>query len=123
MTVINSSPKLKVLIPFLVSLLFILHACSVNSVESDTILRDVSGTLKWGGSPAIDGTGILFETPEATYGAEGTRTVYSDYFPENENQVQIRADFILTGETAVRGWGTEFPEIEFLRISRTGASE
>jgi len=123
MRIINSSPQRILLLPLLVSVLFILHACSVNSDESETILRDVSGTLIWGGSPAQDGSGILFETTEATYGAEGTRTDYSEHFPENETHVQISADFILTGETAVRGWGAEFPKIEFLKITRTDTSE
>ncbi|MCA1803371.1 MAG: hypothetical protein LC662_13040 [Rhodothermaceae bacterium] len=74
--------------------------------------------LIWGGWPATDGLGIVFEVGEIMYGAPGSREDYSDYFPVDENEVMIRADIKITGETTIRGWGTRLPEIEFLRMER-----
>lgn len=106
--------KLIVLI-LIVGLLF--QSCSIFGTNSSgDVLYDQTGTLSWSGSPAADGGGILFETEDEIYGAPGTREDYDDYFPKNENQVQVIADIALTGETTVRGWGTEYPEINFLEI-------
>lgn len=92
-------------------------ACSIfGTNSSEDVLFDQTGTLSWSGPPAADGGGILFETKSKTYGAPGTREDYKEYFPENENQVQVIADVKLTGETTVRGWGSEYPEIKFLEI-------
>ena len=97
--------------------LLFLQSCSTNSDTSDDILTDQPGTLIWGGSPATDGSGILFETADTTYGAPGNREDYSEYFPEGENLAHVVADIKLTGETTVRGWGAEFAAIEFLNIT------
>lgn len=94
----------------------VLHACSSSS--ADNILFDQTGTLLLGGSPARDGAGILFITADTTYGAPGLADDYSDYIDEGENQAEINADILITGETTLRGWGTPFPEIKFLRIRR-----
>ncbi len=61
----------------------------------------------------------MFETEDEIYGAPGTREDYTDYFPENKNQVQIIAVIKLTGDTTVRGWGAKYPEIKFLDIKIT----
>jgi len=98
---------------------FLFQGCSIfGANSSEDTFFDQTGTLSWYGSPAVDGAGILFETEVETYGAPGTREDYKDYFPENENQVQIIADIKLTGDTTVRGWGAEYPEIKFLDIKR-----
>lgn len=92
------------------------QACTTSADAGNDILYNQDGTLIWGGSPAVDGIGIVFETADTTYGAPGSRDDYSDYFSDNENQVQINADIQRTGNITNRGWGTKFPEIEFLRI-------
>ena len=55
-------------------------------------------------------------TADTIYGITGSPEDYSQYFPENENSVEIIADVKLTGETAVRGWGVEYPEAYLMRI-------
>lgn len=96
---------------------FLFQGCSIfGTNSSEDVLFDQTGTLWWSGSPAVDGGGILFETKSKTYGAPGTREDYDDYFPENENKVQVIADIKLTGEITVRGRGAEYPEITFLEI-------
>lgn len=93
------------------------QSCSIFSADSSgDILYDQTGTLWWTGAPAVDGGGILFETEDEIYGAPGTREDYTAYFPEDENQVVIIADIEITGDTTVRGWGAEYPEIIFLEI-------
>lgn len=104
-------------IPLLLSLLMIFQACSTSTDPSDDTLFNEHGTLKWGGAPALDGAGMLFAAEDTTYGAPGNRDNYTEYFPEGKNEVQIRADIKITGETTVRGWGVTYPEIEFLNIS------
>ena len=116
MTNNNQPARLTLLFSVLLTLAMISQACILNTESSDTILRDVTGMLIWGGSPAVDGAGMLFETADTTYGAPGTRDDFGRFFPKGENRVDIRADIRVTGETAVRGWGSEFPEIEFLNI-------
>jgi len=93
-----------------------LTACGTDNNVSTEIISDEPGTLIWGGSPATDGTGILMETADTTYGAPGTYDDYMEYFPENENSVEVIADFLLTGEETTRGWGVKFPEIRLLEI-------
>lgn len=93
----------------------ILQACS-NLDTPDDFMFNQTGRLSWGGSPAADGVGILFETEDEVYGAPGSRDDYSKYFPEDENQILVIADFRVTGETTIRGWGVTYPEIRFLHI-------
>lgn len=95
----------------------LLQSCSLFRASED-ILYDQTGILIWGGSPAVDGAGILFETENEVYGAPGDREDYIDYFREDESQVEIIADIKITGDTTVRGWGAEFPEIHFKQINR-----
>lgn len=111
------NPQNHRLLLFILTLGLLFSSCSIFSTSED-ILAEQRGTLYWGGLPAADGVGILFETEDETYGAPGTREDYTDYFPEDENQVEIIADIEITGDTTVRGWGTEFPEIRFLEIQR-----
>jgi hypothetical protein len=92
-----------------------LPACQ-KSNDADDILLNQVGKLIWGGSPAVDGMGIIFEVGETIYGAPGSRDDYNDYFPGDGNEVWIRADIRLTGELTYRGWGARLPEIEFLRM-------
>lgn len=99
--------------------LVMFQACSTSTDLSETVLKDINGTLRWGGAPAVDGTGILFETSDTTYGAPGTRENYSEFFPEGENKVQVIADINITGKTTVRGWDAEYPEIEIFSLSVT----
>lgn len=109
--------KLTVLI-LIGGLLF--QSCSIFGANSSAdILSDKKGTLWWAGAPEVDGGGILFETEDEIYGAPGTREDYADYFPEDENRVEIIADIVVTGDTTVRGWGAKYPEIKFLEITRS----
>lgn len=103
---------------FLMMAGLLLTACSTDSNSSAKLLRNQTGKLIWGGIPAADGVGILFEVGDKLYGASGTREDYSHYFPEDENEVQIRADILITGEETTRGWGATYPAIEFIRIKR-----
>ena len=93
-----------------------LTSCGTDSNLSTEVISDEPGTLIWGGSPATDGTGILLETADATYGAPGSHEDYDEYFPENKNSVEVIADFLITGEETTRGWGVKFPEIHLLEI-------
>lgn len=112
---------MKLKVPTVIILILIggllFQSCSIFSADSsENILYGQTGTLLWTGAPAVDGGGILFETADEIYGAPGTREDYTDYFPEDENQVEIIADIEITGDTTVRGWGAEYPEIRFLEI-------
>jgi hypothetical protein len=84
--------------------------------DSYTVLRNQSGLLIWGGSPVVDGTGMLFQTADTTYGITGNGDNYAQYFAENERTARIRANVVLTGETTIRGWGSRFPEAYLSRI-------
>ena len=105
-------------IPLLLVIFLVCQTCILDSGDDRTVLRDVSGTLIWGGSPAQDGSGILFETTDTTYGAPGVKSDYANYFSGDESRAQVSADIQITGKTVVRGWGAEYPEIRFLSISR-----
>ncbi|NBC04364.1 MAG: hypothetical protein GVY20_11755 [Bacteroidetes bacterium] len=94
-------------------------ACSSTNVNgNDDIFRDQSGTLRWGGAPAVDGVGMLFIDNEIEYGAPGTPDDYPELFEEDIYEVEVRADFKLTGEETIRGWGATFPAIEFIKIEK-----
>ena len=84
--------------------------------DSYTVLRNQSGLLIWGGSPAFDGTGMLFQTADTTYGIRGNDDDFDRYFAEDERTARIRANVVLTGETTIRGWGSQFPEAVLSRI-------
>lgn len=93
--------------------------CSTSNVNSDDdIIRNQRGTLRWLGSPAVDGAGMLFIVDEKEYGAPGTPEDYPKLFGNDQYEVEIRADFKITGEDAVRGWGATFPAIEFINIEK-----
>lgn len=99
----------------------LLPACNslnANKFNHDTILKNQIGMLRWGGSPAADGSGMLFIVDEVEYGASGTPEDYPDLFEENEYEIEVEADFKVTGGKTGRGWGATYPEIEFLRIER-----
>ncbi|MDZ7756949.1 hypothetical protein [Rhodohalobacter sp.] len=93
-----------------------LAACGTDSNVSTEVISDEPGTLIWGGSPATDGKGILLETADTTYGAPGSYEDYDEYFPENENSVEVIADFLITGEETAKGCEVKFPEIRLLEI-------
>ena len=94
----------------------ILVACSTGSDSKEEIIRAQDGLLIWGLSPAVDGTGMLFEVNGVSYGAPGDKSDYESYFSGDENSAEVTADFVITGEKTRRGWGVEFPAIEFLKI-------
>lgn len=81
------------------------------------IYEGYTGTLSWQGSPAADGNGLLLLTNNKTYGVPGIRDDYKHLF-QNENEVDVLVDFILTGKTTVRGWGNTFKEISIVNIER-----
>lgn len=97
-------------------LVTLLASCSTDSDSDGDVLTNQEGLLVWGFSPAQDGTGMLFEVNGTTYGAPGVRSDYDAYFESDKNEAEVIADFIITGEKTVRGWGVEFPAIEFVRI-------
>lgn len=108
------------LILYTVPVCFLLFtACGTDSDDSFEVIFDEPGTIIWGGSPAVDGTGILFETADTTFGVPGSYEDYEEYFPENENSVDVIADYLLTGEETVRGWGVKFTEIRIIDIEVT----
>lgn len=123
MSKISLSSRQLIFISVLAIALFTWQGCAVDSGDTNAILYDVPGTLIWGGLPAVDGSGILFETENETFGAPGNRQDYEDYLPEGENRVSVVADIRLTGDTAVRGWLAEFPEIEFINVIVTGSTD
>jgi hypothetical protein len=92
----------------------LLQNCS--DVDYEGVVRNQSGALIWGGSPAVDGVGMIFQTADTTYGLRGDRDAYARYFPDNENTVRVRANVLVTGETTIRGWGTRFPEAVLSKI-------
>lgn len=95
-----------------------LGACSSTGNDDLDIYENYTGTLTWGGQPAVDGAGLLFETGDKTYGIQGDKSDFSDLFTENSNSVEIRTDFVITGKETVRGWGATFPEAILIRPER-----
>lgn len=98
-----------------------LSSCSSSNTapfNKGEIYRNQTGILRWAGSPAVDGAGMLFIVDEVEYGAPGTPEDYSQFLNEDQLEVEVRADFKLTGEETVRGWGAIFPEIEFIKIEK-----
>lgn len=111
--------KAYIMISIIITTIFVFTACSSSNVEfSENVLRNQIGTLKWQGSPAVDGVGMLFVVGNTEYGAPGEPDDYSKYLNEGDYEVMIKADIKLTGEKTVRGWGATFPEIEFIRIEK-----
>ena len=93
--------------------------CTSSSVNSrEDVYKNQVGLLRWGGTPEADGAGMLFIVDEVEYGVPGTPEDYPKFFQERTIEVNVRADFKLTGEKTVRGWGATFPEIEILRIEK-----
>lgn len=94
-------------------------ACSSTNVNSsDDIIRNQTGTLRWADSPVVDGAGMLFVVDDKEYGAPGTPEDYPEFFGDDIYEIEVRADFKLTGEDAVRGWSATFPAIEFIKIDK-----
>ncbi len=97
---------------------FFFSACS-SSVDKDMdVIQDINGTLIWGGSPAVDGIGVVLETGSMTYGISGEKSDHSDLFFENSNSVNIKTDLVLTGEKTVRGWGVSYEEAILVKPER-----
>ena len=95
---------------------FSLSNCDLTGSNTGQIQRGVPGLLQWGGSPAVDGTGLTMMTTTAEYGIPGTFEDYESFFQDGEYKAFVITDFRLTGETTIRGWGASYPEIEILRI-------
>lgn len=93
-------------------------ACSSADSADLDIYKDYIGTLTWGGQPAVDGVGLLFETGDKTYGIPGDKSDFSQFFTENSNSVDIKTDFVITGKKTVRGWGVTFPEAILIKPER-----
>ncbi|MBD3615161.1 MAG: hypothetical protein HUJ22_01215 [Gracilimonas sp.] len=104
----------------LFALLFVLvfNSCESSNSEYPVLYRAHTGTLSWGGSPEVDGSGLLFYTGNKTYGVPGDKSAFDHLFSPDTNQVDVRVDFLLTGEKTVRGWGTIYPEINIIQIER-----
>lgn len=100
----------------IIALFIILAGCGTDSDNQYEYISDEPGKLIWGGSPAVDGTGLLLETADTTYGTPGSYEDYESYFPDNEYSVEVIADFLITGEITTRGWGVQFPEIRLTNI-------
>ena len=106
---------------FILFLLFTLSACNVNDSDKQKMYKDYTGTLTWHGSPAVDGAGMLFYTGNKTFGVTGDTSDYDNLFDEDSYEIEIRADFFLTGNKTIRGWGTEFTEavlVDYKKISQ-----
>lgn len=111
--------KIFLLNTLILAAFFVFSGCSSSNTDSsEKILRNQIGTLSWKGSPAVDGAGMLFEVGEVQYGAPGVPDDYSKYMDEDDYEVKIKADILLTGEETIRGWGAAFPEIEFIKIEK-----
>lgn len=111
--------KVPLLISLILTSLFIILGCTSSSVDpSENILRNQIGMLSWKGSPAVDGAGMLFIVGDTEYGAPGEPDDYSRYLDKGDYEVRIKADFVLTGEETIRGWGASFPEIGFIKIEK-----
>jgi len=93
--------------------------CGTSNVNSEeNVLYDQEGILRWGGSPIVDGVGMLFIVGKKEFGAPGTPDDYPGFFRDDITEVHVRADFKITGAETVRGWGATFPAIEFLDIEK-----
>jgi len=101
---------------FIVLISTMLMYCNSTNSNSESIYRNVAGYLNWGYSPAADGTGMTFVSDSITYGISGTYQDYEQYFETDQFRVNIYADYKLTGNETIRGWGVTYPEIELLRI-------
>lgn len=106
------------LIAILLLMVMAFGACSSSENADLDIYENYTGTLTWGGQPAVDGTGLLFETGDKIYGIPGDKSDFSELFTENSNFVEIRTDFVITGKETVRGWGATFPEAILIRPER-----
>lgn len=99
-------------------------ACSNTDEAEVEILKDRIGTLSWGGSPAADGSGLLFQTENVTYGIPGDKSDYEELFPldseqsATRNQVSIRTDLSVSGDIVARGWGVTFKEATLINPKR-----
>lgn len=99
-------------------ILFILTlGCKKDTTLSQALLRDQVGTLTWGGEPAVDGVGMVFETDDITYGLPGTNHDYDHILPDSLVSIRIKADIQLTGKTTIRGWGIKLPEATLVKAS------
>ncbi len=91
-------------------------SCGVTNENNNKIFRNVEGDLTWGFSPASDGTGMTFTVDDTKYGVPGTFEDYQEFFDDDNFTVKIIADYRLTGQNSVRGWGVTYPEIELILI-------
>lgn len=101
-----------------ITLVIFMSACSTSSDADMDIIENYTGTFIWGGHPALDGAGLLFETGDTTYGIPGDKSDYPGLFPSNSSAVEIRTDFVITGNQTVRGWGATFPEAILIKPQR-----
>lgn len=101
---------------FALLFVFVFASCNSSTSEVPIYYEAYTGTLSWGGSPEMDGTGLLFYTGNKTYGVPGDKSDFDHIFQTDTNQVDVRTDFMLTGKNTVRGWGAIYPEINILQI-------
>lgn len=102
----------------ILSIIFFTSACTSPGDANLDVYENYTGTFIWGGQPAVDGVGLLFETEDATYGIPGDRSDFSGLFTDGSNSVEIKTDFVITGKKTVRGWGATFPEAILIRPER-----
>lgn len=102
----------------MVLILFFFSACKSSADKDLDVIQDIEGTLIWGGSPAVDGIGVVLEAESMTYGIPGEKSDHSDLFFENSNSVNIKTDLVLTGEKSVRGWGVTYEEAILVKPER-----
>ncbi|MFP8489009.1 hypothetical protein ACKGJO_07885 [Gracilimonas sp. Q87] len=111
-----SASKPALILVFLV--LGFIGSCSNSGSDDLEVLEDHTGILSWGGSPAVDGTGLLLESGDTIYGIPGDKSDHSYLFPDNTNTVNIRTDIVITGNETVRGWGSTYPEAILINAQR-----
>lgn len=102
-----------------------LISCNRNNTSDQELMRDVEGTITWGGSPAVDGTGLLFHShvSEDVYGVAGDKGDYEDIFDSPTNEVEVIADFYITDNETVRGWGITYTEIRIVDIDKLDSTQ
>lgn len=110
------STKVSLLTVIFFGVLFI--SCDNTNSTEPAIYEKYTGVLKWGGHPAVDGSGLLLLTGNKTYGVPGDKKDYNHIFKNDESEADVRVDFALTDKKTVRGWGATFTEIQILNIER-----
>lgn len=102
---------------FAIFTMLLVHGCQVDVDSTNETFFDQSGVLKWGGSPAVDGSGMILVVDETEFGAPGEPKDYPSLFTSDTTYaVEVIASYELTGELTSRGWGVTYSEIKFIKI-------